>query len=257
MIPSLCQSISRRFVNRHLAYRIPPAGTLLVCVSLISACSKWPPSHEELAERFSENRDAFEQLEAKILDTHYVEVSGGCFVDSNHEKISNRVTLLRKVDESDGKAYLYEQEYIEDDEWSDLFCQTLVWSVANYDGIVSFDFGSGFRRNNKTVFAAYTHSRELLESRKPCLPEHIKIPCGLCSVALDDEWYIEYWWSPEELVPGGFEQVLDEEMTEEEYRELLDRDLEQCRTDGLVQIGYDRNEFRQDESKSDQISVDD
>ena len=32
---------------------------------------------------------------------------------------------------------------------------------------------------------------------------------------LRNKLYIEYWWSPEELVSGGFERVLDEEITSE------------------------------------------
>ena len=214
----------------------------LALLPLISACAKWPPYHEELAKRFEENRSAFEQLEAKILATHYFRVSGGCVVDSDKQRISNRVKL-EWIDESEGNDYLYDHEYIEDEEWSDLFCRTLVWSVENHDGVLTFDFGSSIDRNNKTTFVVYTHSQELLESRKPCLPEFEDIPCGLCSVLLDDEWYLEYWWSPEELVPGGFERVLAKEMTREKYYELFDRNLHQCRIDGYSEIGYDHDEL--------------
>lgn len=224
----------------------------LTCIFLISACTKWPPHHEELADRFNENRAAFEQLEKMILDTDYLRVSGGCIVDKDRKKSSSRVRLTRKVDEPEKKGYLYDQEYIEDDAWSDLFCQTLIYSVANYDGIVSFGFGSSFDRDDKFVHAEYTHSRAELESRKPCLQEHQNIPCGLCFVALDDEWFINYWWSPEELVPGGFDLVLDGEMTDEEYRELSDRNFEQCRIDGLTAIGYDLYDYRQDKSEGDE-----
>lgn len=224
----------------------------IASILFVSACSEWPPHQEELAERFEENRDAFEQLEAKILTSNLVRVSGGCVLDSDGERTSNRVQLLRKVDEAEGKEYPYERDYVEDAEWTDLFCQVFVWSVENHDGVVTIGFGSSIPHDDMTTFVEYIHSREMLESRRPCLPEIEQIPCGLCSVPLDDEWYLEYWWSPDELVPDGFSRVLDGEMTEDEYRELYDRSLEQCRIDGYREIGYDLDELGGDDSKVDQ-----
>ena len=206
---------------------------------LASACSKWPPDHDELMDRFADNRDAFELLEAKILATHYVRVSGGCVVDSDQKKISSRVQLTWRVDESEGKDYIYDRKNVEDAEWSDLFCEARVWSVANHDGLAKFDFGSSVERNGKSVFAEYTHSKAKLESRKPCLPEHKKLPCGLCSVKLDDEWFIDYWWVPEDLISDELDDMIDGVLSEDDYWARHDEALKQCRIDGYTAIGYD------------------
>ena len=228
--------------------RISVCLITLTSALLVSSCSKWPPYHDDLAERFTENRDAFEELEARILGTHYVRVSGGCVFNSDRERIPTRVKFTWKVDNSEGKDHIYDQKSIEDEEWSDLFCETLVWSVANHDGVVRFDFGSSVYRNGKSVYAEYTHSRETLESRKPCLPEHKNLPCGLCSVKLDEEWFIDYWWVPEDILEGEYDDVIDGILPEDEYWSRYDEELKQCRIAGYTAIGYDTADWRDKES---------
>ena len=210
-----------------------------VCALAMSACSEWPPGHRELSQRFYGDREAFVQLEARLLETEYVQVSGGCVPESDRENVSMRVTLTKEVRDSVGEQNLYEQEYVNDDDWTDLFCRTSVWAAEKHDGAVGFDIGSRLDRNSKEVFAWYIHSQEKMQALKPCLPEFKTIPCGLCSLELDGGWYVEYSWSPEELVPGGFDRVLDEDISENEYYDQFYRNLDQCRKSGYSKIGYE------------------
>lgn len=227
---------------------------LIVSVTcLLSACDRWPPYRDDLVEHFNENKDAFEQLRAKIIDTHYLSVGGGCIGDRDGGLKHTPVTFTWEPDHAEGEDFVYEQESVEDAEWSELFCKVGGWDVVSYDGIVRFEFGGpSAEQNDRSVRFAYVHSKEMLASRIACLPEHKEIPCGLCSVALDDEWYVEYWWSPEELLPGVFDRVLDGEMTREEYRSMFDETLAQCRIDGNRAMGYDLDSLDQRGSEAEE-----
>lgn len=214
---------------------------------LVSACNQWPPYRSDLVQHFNENQETFEQLRGKILDTHYLRVTGGCIGDRDGGVKHTLVTITWEPEHTEGQDFVYEQERVEDAEWSDLLCKVGgSWGVANYDGIVWIEYGGpSAKQNDRSVHFGYVRSKEMLGSRISCLPEHREIPCGLCSVSLDDEWYVEYWWSPDELLPGVYDGVINGEMTQEEYWLMFDETLAQCRTDGYRAMGYDLDDLDQ------------
>lgn len=171
-------------------------------------------------------------------------MSGGCVLNSDNERMSSRINADWAVDAPEDDDAVWNRDYIEDEEWGDLICQARIWSVEHFDGVVRFSFGSSIDQNEKTVFAEYVHNADLQNTRLPCVPEHKNIPCGLCSVPLDDEWYIEFWWSPEDIGDDELERVVAGEISDEEYRESINRDLAQCRIDGYAEIGYDMDKFQ-------------
>ena len=100
----------------------------------------------------------------------------------------------------------------------------------------------------RTVWAEIVHAPDHRTELYPCLEQHKKLGCGACIVDLDTDWFIYYWWTPDELVPGGFDRVLDDEITEDEYRAIFDNNLQQCRIDGYSAIGYDASGWLEEEN---------
>ena len=200
------------------------------------ARNQWPPYIGELTDNFQTNRAAFGRLEEKIVQTEYVHVSKTGiygiprFNDSKHVVAEIQENELRK------------SEIIENDpEWDDLFLKINIFGVTHLDNVVTLTFVGPLRSGERMVYAEYVHSQESLNDRIPCKAEHKKLDCGLCAIGLTDGWFIDYWWSPGEVVPGGYQRVLDDELSEDEYRTEFDRNLRQCRINGYEAIGYDRS----------------
>lgn len=220
----------------------------LQAIVFAAGCSRWPPDHKNLTDRFFENRSAFEKLESKILSTNYDRVTGGCVLNSDRELVHTRVTLYwTEIDPVSGEL-AYKRESIQSEEWNELFCAAIVWSVQQYDGIVSLGFGSGMPLGEKFVGASYVHSEEQLSDRKACLPEHKKLECGLCAVPLDDAWFIEYWWTPDDILPDEYSMMIDGELSEEDYWSQFEQELKRCRVEGYQAIGYDTTGWWDSES---------
>lgn len=207
---------------------------ILTIVMWLSMGEGWPPYHQELSLNFKANRDAFDRLEEKILQTEFVHVSTTGIYGIPRFNDSKHVVAETQGDE------FRESEIIENDsEWDDLFVELNVFGVSHFDDVVSMTFIGPLQREKRTVYAEYVHSQESLDERIECLPEHQSLGCGLCAFSLSDGWFIEYWWSPETIVPGGYDLVLDGELSEEEYRDQFSRLLTECRRDGYKAIGYE------------------
>jgi len=210
---------------------------LLLAVSLCS-CGKWPPYEEELVEKFDSSRESFWALESKLKASKYFRVSQTGIWGIPRFKDSYEV-----VAEIHGDEFV-ESETIEDDrEWEEHFRKAGLFSVEYYEDIVILGFVGQLPVKNRWVWADYVHSAEHRTELRPCLDEHKKLACGICVVDLAEEWFIRYRWTPEEQVPGGFDRVLEGEITEEEYDELFDKNLRQCRKDGYSAIGYDTSRW--------------
>ena len=206
----------------------------ILLLTLLSGCEQWPPYEDELRENFTNNREAFDTLRTKIQGTEYIHLSMTGIYGIPRFNDSKHV-----VADMQGEDHI-EQEIIENDpEWDDLFLAANVFAVAQHENVVTLRFIGALENKKRTTHAEYVCGVEQGESRKPCLPEHEKLRCGLCSVDLEDGWFIEYWWSPEEVVPGGLDLLTNDEIPEEEYWELFDQNLKQCRIDGYKAIGYD------------------
>ena len=207
---------------------------ILVAGVWLYSLEKWPPYVDELTENFTANRAAFEKLATKIVKTEYVHVSKTGIYGIPRFTDSKRVVAYTLVDD------YRESVNIEDDpEWDDLFLETNVFGVAHSNDVVILTFIGAIQSDERTMYAEYVLSQDYLNEHKVCKPEHKKLDCGMCVVGLSDGWFIEYWWSPDEVVLGGYDRVIDNELSEDEYWEEFDRNLRECRVNGYDAIGYD------------------
>lgn len=206
------------------------------------ACTKWPPYESELVRKFNTSRDSFETLEAKIVASEYFRVSQTGILGIPRLKDSYEVVAEKDSGE------IFQTDVLEDDpEWEEHFRKAGLFSVEYYDSAARFGFSSELPVRNRSVWAEFVHAGDAREGLFPCLAEHRKLECGACVVDLDKDWFIYYWWTPADPVPGGFDRVLDEEITEDEYWVIFNENLEQCRLDGYSAIGYDTSGWFEDE----------
>ena len=214
------------------------ATTIILCLVAVSGCDKWPPYHEDLEARFTNSREAFEALEAKILETDYNHVSHtGIY---GIPKFKETTSVVAYKDSEEGQ----ESDFIEDDpEWNSLLIAASVFAVGNDEGVVSFTFLGPIEERGRMVFVEIIHSAERREPLKECLQKHKEIECGLCAFDLSEDWFVQYYWSPEEIVPDGIDAVVDGDMTEDAYDKAFDENLFQCRKNGYRSIGYDVSEW--------------
>lgn len=213
--------------------RLVNAILAAIIVFWLSACDRWPPQSVELRELFLENRSSFEALEEKILATHYENVAIVGIEGTDNVK------LMWEMATPDEGGAIYDWEIVADSEWWSLLRRTQVFSVNQADGVVWFDFGRSLDLDGTTINARYVHSSADLKLRKPCNPKFKSIPCGHCAIEISDGWFIDYWWSPEDLLPVESARMVDGDLTMQEYDAMYDIELLKCRKNGFEEIGYD------------------
>ena len=201
---------------------------------MLVACGKWPPYEAELVEKFKTHRETFETLQSKIEASDYFRVSQTGILGI--PRIKDSYDVIAEIE--DGESV--RREIIQEDrEWEELFRRAGLFSVEYYDNAVILGFVGKLTVKNRYVVAEYVHSPEDRAELKSCQEKQRQLGCGLCAVDLDGDWFIRYWWTPDELVPGGFDRVLEGEITEDEYHAIFDEELAKCRLDGYTAIGYD------------------
>ena len=214
-------------------------AALLFVVPLLGACEKWPPHEEELRRNFEENRVALESLEAKISGTKYFRVSQTGIMGIPRFNDSDHV-----VADFHGVEFV-ESDLIENDpEWEQFFRQAGVFSVSKYEDRATFGFVGSLPDKSRSIWVEYVRSAVQRKNLKPCLPEHKNLACGLCVVDLDDQWFLEYWWTPEDVIPDRYEEVLSGQLSDEEYWQEIDAALLECRINGYRSIGYDVSDWQ-------------
>ncbi len=196
-----------------------------------------------MVQKFNTNRESFEVLEAKIIASDYFRVSQTGILGIPRFDDSYHVV----ADKESGE--FVEQDIVEDDpEWEEHFRKAGLFSVEYYDSAARFGFVGELPVKKRFVWAEIVHAQDVRTELHLCLEEHKKLSCGACVVDLDTDWFIYYRWTPDEHVPGGFDRVLDDEITEDEYWEIFDENLKQCRIDGYSAIGYDTSGWFEEEN---------
>lgn len=193
---------------------------------LCSACERWPPAESDLREHFTEKRHAFEALAEKIRSSEFGHVSRGfgseIYVVPAAGDYNDRFKPENSVD------------------WLSLLDATRMSLVdRDSDNSVSFDASFLFPDSeSRTGLIAYVNDAELHDSATICDPDHEKIPCGYCVVGLGDDWFISYLWIQTLFDRERYDAFVEGELSFDEYSYERDKAQEQCRVDGLNEMGY-------------------
>ena len=98
----------------------------------------------------------------------------------------------------------------------------------------------------------FTNDPNMLDEYKLCRPEFKKVPCGYCAVALSDDWFLHYVWSPEYFDEEANDAYLNGEISLDESRVSWAQDMRQCMIDGASEMGYDVQEIIDNWGSSDE-----
>ena len=98
------------------------------------------------------------------------------------------------------------------------------------------DLPRGMTRKGSMWYAAYYHSTDVESRLKECESEFASASCGNCVVSLTGDWWIRYWWYPEDLTPDATEAWLNGEMAHGEYVEFSQHASDKCFADGRTLI---------------------
>ena len=219
---------------------------ILAILASASACGGWPPDSDQLKNRFLQNRESFVALENKMLSSDYDRVVQYRTTDAN--------LVLFEWSENDEQGNDIRQRSIEEaPDWWDILAASKVFTASQGDGIVSFEptpvlskrlkWLIGLRPNdNRSMHIHYVHHAGLRTSIRPCETGFESLGCGACIVDIGDDWFIQYWWFPRDFVQGGFDRVLDGELSEEEYDALSEQRMEQCFAEGAEATEYRSSE---------------
>lgn len=199
---------------------------LLSVIALLLACGReWPPREIALKHHFETHRKAYEQLEEKLRSSNYTSVSKN-LADSHsiHVKLGDEDDLVSAEDNAG---------------WRELLLNTNTIKVFLADG--------GFRAlvmmsqdaENRVTSAFYARDANFLSKLPKCLSEHGAVRCGMCYVALDEQWGLAYEWWPGVLLPEAQEKARTGELSGSEYYVLLEAAKTSCWTEGSNKMGFE------------------
>ena len=213
-------------------------ATALLIFPFLSSCEKWPPYEKELRQNFAENRVAMETLGAKIADTKYRRVSQTGIIGIHRLDDSFNV-----VAEYGGDEFIAPDLIEDDPKWEQNFKQANLFSVSIYEGKTTYGLGGELPDKKRSIWVEYAHNTDRKSDLKSCLPEHNDLLCGQCGVILDDEWFLEYWWKPRVMLPDLYDDMIDGQLSVDEYGQKADNALQECLATDLEAIGYELSEW--------------
>ena len=226
-------------VYRALIQRFPTICALLLLA--ISGCEGWPPNSEVLESRFHENQHAFEDIRTRILGTEYY--WAGPFRDGD-----TLAMALHREECVPVEGYLQcqmDSDRIDDAQWARLFGEARVFDVRQHDGVVRLEphpvltlnrFLSRDRFDDRSIWITYANDPRPDVERAECVAELKDIDCASCSIPLGENWFIEYWWTPKDLVPEALDSYVSGDMPADEYDQIYDAAYEKCLQEGFEAI---------------------
>ena len=198
---------------------------LSVVTLLLAFGSAWPPRETAFKHHFEAHRKSFERLEEKLRSSSYTSVS---------KDLANRHGIHVKLGDKDDLVSVEDTAG-----WRELLLDTSTITVSLADG--------GFRalvmmsqdNANRVTSAVYAHDVSFYNELPKCLPEHQSIRCGMCYVALEEQWALVYEWWPGVMLPKAQEKARTGELSGSEYINLLEAEKNSCWREGSEQMGFD------------------
>lgn len=146
---------------------------------------------------------------------------------------------------SDNKTVAVE-ELTNSDEWIALMDGTSTTIIGKRIGITTLIVTPPRTADDTTVFANYIYHHPLPAMQ--CSEQYRDVSCGICDIALDDDWSLRLTWSS-----GGFEversenrskyyQDKDSSLSVEEIQSTYDESKRTCMKSGLAEMGYENPE---------------
>ena len=201
-----------------------PTAIILLSVLLLCGCGEWPPDEEDAREHFEDNREMLEVLEQRLAATKYgsVKVSGLRMVEGSYkvDRFTKRETL------EDGA------------EWNRLLMDANVNSVSRNEDAYFFSFGGDPFKGETSGEVQFSHYADVESELKQCQPEFEQARCGRCGVRLDDDWWIDYEWFPDNVAPEATKAYANGDLSDDVYWLTFGNALDKCVKEGNSLIGY-------------------
>lgn len=204
--------------------------TLLTCgpAVLLLGCDRgWPLYKDEMVQNYHQNKAQLIALEQKIDSSKYFRAHIGIPETAHLDYDDGEYIRSDRLDDENGAL------------WHQMLRDAMVHSVESYEGEYLFMISENLDGNNDTAdWARYVHRTGEPTPKHECKDEYRKLPCGYCTVALDDGWWISVRWfeySPDKSIVDAY---YDDKITFEQYEEQNDRALEECEIEGATFIGY-------------------
>ena len=210
---------------------------LIVSVLTLCGCGEWPPDEQDARENFEENRESLKALELRLASTKYnsVNVSGLKMAEGSYkvERFTRRETL------ADGAA------------WNQLLMDANVNAVSRDEGAYYFSFGGEPFEGDSSGEIQFMHDADGKAGLIECQSDFEEARCGRCGVRLDDGWWINYEWFPDNVAPEATKAFADGELSDDEYWVTFGNALDTCHYEGYSLIGYDVKPPRQESQDTD------
>ena len=205
--------------------RLGIAGLLFVVPLALCSCDSWPPYQDKATENFLDHRDSLEALETKFSSSKYISVS-----------IAAGDNAIGRLEVEGGLS----REFIDDDpEWASLFKEAQVTQIIRRDKAFVFAPSAPHSKDGRETEISYTHFFTEEPELKECKPEFEDLRCGVCGVRIESKWWIDYMWYPYPILEAEHQKYLDNQLPDEEYFEMQDAAIRECRIEGLTAIGYE------------------
>ncbi len=218
-------------------------ATVIVSVLTLCGCGEWPPDEQDARENFEENRESLEALELRLASTKYdsVKVSGLKMAEGSYkvERFSRRETLADSA------------------EWNHLLMDANVNSVSRDEGAYFFSFGGDPFEGDSSGEIQFMHDADGTSGLIECQSDFEDARCGRCVVKLDDDWWIDYEWYPDNVAPEVTQAFAAGELSEDEYWVTFGNALDTCHYEGYSLIGYDVRPPLQEPQESQDTDVED
>ncbi len=202
-----------------------PAAILLLSVLLLSGCGEWPPDEEDAREHFEDNRQMLQELEQRLAATKYDSV---------------KVSGLKMAEGSYKVERFTEHETLEDSgEWNRLLMDANINAVSREEGAYFFSFGGDPFEGDSSGEIQFMHDANGKSGLIECQSDFEEARCGRCGVRLDDGWWINYEWFPDNVAPEATKAFADGELSDDQYWVTFGNALDTCVYEGYSLIGYD------------------
>jgi hypothetical protein len=112
-------------------------------------------------------------------------------------------------------------------------------SVSRDKGAYFFSFGGDPFKGDSSGEIQFMHDSDGGPELIECESDFEDARCGRCIVKLDDDWWIDYEWYPDNVAPEVTKAHDDGELNDDQYWVAFGNALDACVYEGYSLIGYD------------------